>query len=215
MRIGAKIVGFGVVGVMFFLGAKSYLGFHYFYQYGEARSRAESIERRFPELEAKIKTAVRFWGNPLFHLEMGQLYLERALAENQFGTAERRDFYLDLAKESLICAIKGNPLDAFTYFEMGKVYMLYNYPLLTYMEKAKRYFRLALELKPADEFLHENILYVYLAQWERLSEEERDFVEERVKEMDEGLVRRLQNKWKENFSDDSMLKEIFGIVDNR
>lgn len=218
MRVATKIVLIGVVMVLFFVGAKSYLSYHYFYRYGEARSRAESIERSFPKLEARIKTAVRFWGNPLFRLEMGQLYLERALVENQFGSAVRRDFYLDRARESLIQAIKGNPVDAFAFFEMGKVYMLYNFPLLTYMGKAKRYFRKALELKPADEFLNENIVYIYLTQWERLEDEEKGFVEERMqamKEKNDYFEQRLLRKWRENYGGVEKLEEILEAVDTK
>lgn len=227
MRVTAKIILLGVVLALFAFSAKSYLGYHYFYRYGETRSRAESIERSFPKLEARIKTAVGFWQNPLFYLEMGQLYLERALAENQFGSRARRDFYLDRARESLIRAIKGNPVDAFTYFEMGKVYMLYNFPLLTYLEKAKLYFRKALELKPADEFLNENVLYIYLTQWDWLEEEEKEFVGERVRAMGEmeeregrdgidgRFVRRLRSKWRENFGEVEKLEEILGGMDNK
>jgi tetratricopeptide (TPR) repeat protein len=213
-----KIVVLGVVLVLFFMGAKCYLGYHYFYRYGEARNRAENIERSFPKLETRIKIAVRFWGNPLFYLEMGQLYLERALAENQFGTAVRRDFYLDRARESLIRAIKGNPVDAFAFFEMGKVYMLYNFPLLTYMGKAKRYFRKAVELKPADEFLNENIVYIYLTQWERLEDEEKGFVKERVEAMKENnrdFVQRLRRRWREDYGGLETLEKILRTIDNK
>lgn len=183
MQIVKKIIVLVALAGMLVIAAKDYFGYHYFYKYKEARSQAESIEGSFSQLELNLKKAVSCSKNYLFYREMGRLYLERALAEEKFGTAEKRDFYLERARESLIKAISRNPIDASAYYGMGTVYLLYNYPLLTYMEKAKRYFRKALELKPADEFLNENIVYVYLTQWERLGEEEREFVGERVRAM--------------------------------
>ena len=222
-----KIVVFGMLLVLLVLGTRFYLGYRYFYKYGDLMSQAESIEGSFPQLEANLKKAASFAGHPFFYMEMGRLYLDMALAENQFGTAEKRDFYLDQARENLVRSMRANPIYAYSYFEMGKVYMLYNYPLLTYMEKAKLYFRKALELKPADEFLNENIVYIYLTQWELLREEEKDFIEQRMEAMratekregrdgeDGRFVRRLQRKWKENFGEMEGLKEILGVKRER
>ena len=151
-------------------------------------------------------------GNPLFYQELGRLYLEMALAENKFGTPEKRDEYLDRARESLEGLMGRNPLEAFGYYEMGKVYMLYNFPLLTYAARGRAYLRKALELRPVDEDLNINVVYAYLAQWDRLSGVERDFAFERVAcnlEMEANFFPRVLALWINEFKDSAKLKDIF------
>ena len=207
-----KIIILLILAVLLTFGARAYLGFNHFYKYTELMQEAKSIESSFDQLEAALKKAAGYSGHFLFTMELGRLSLDMALKENKFGTAERRDFYLDRARDYLARSLKKNPINALAYFEMGKVYMLYNYPLLTYMEKAKFFFRRALELKPADEFLSENILYIYLTQWERLSGEEKIYVTDRIqfaKESNDNFLPRLRKKWRENFGDEDKLGEIF------
>ena len=213
-----KIIIFLILAVLLTFGARSYLGFHHFYKYTELMEEAKSIESSFEQLESALKRAAGYSDHFLFPMELGRLNLDMALMENQFGTAEKRDIYLDQARDYLMRSLKKNPINAVAYYEMGKVYMLYNYPLLTYMEKAKFYFRRALDLKPADEFLNENILYIYSSQWERLSDEERIYVRDKIqfaKESSDNFLHRLRNKWSENFGEEerlnTILKEVKGI----
>lgn len=210
-KIIAKFGGIGLAVLALLIAGKHYLGYHYFYEYKEVRGAARSIEMSFPELETNLKKAVRFSKNPLFYKEIARLYLEMALAANEFGTPEKRDFYLDQAKKSLSQVIGQNPIDAFAYFEMGKVYLLYNYPLLTYMDKGKVYFRKALELKSADEFLNLNILYIYLTQWDFMEEAEKNFVLARLQAIggkNKNFMARLRDLWQENFGSTIKLDEI-------
>jgi len=211
MKIITRIAGVGIVLVLLILATKQYLGYRYFYRYKSERASAKSIEKSFPELERDLKKSISFSKNPLFYAQMSQIYQEMAIVENKFGTEEKRDFYIDQARESLLELIKTNPIDAFAYYEMGKVYMLYNFPLLTYMDKAKRYFLKALELKPADEFLNLNIVYIYLTQWDFLNTAEKSFVFKRLEKMwknNENFITQLQNQWEKGFPDDEKLKEI-------
>lgn len=210
------IAVFGFVAVLLILATRAYLGYHYFYKYKNVRARAKSIEGSFLGLEENLKKSVWFSKNPVFYKEMARLYLEMALAENDFGTAEKRDFYLDQALESLAHLIKRNPIDAVAYYEMGKVYLLYNFPLLTYIEKGKLYFLKALEFDPANEFLNLNILYIFLAQWDFLNDEEKSFVYLRlgtILKNNESFIPRLQKRWKENFGNVEKLKEILSSKD--
>jgi hypothetical protein len=134
-----------------------------------------------------------------------------ALAENKFGTPEKRDEYLDRARESLEGLIRRNPLEALGYYELGKVYILYDYPLLTYAAKGRAYFRKALEMRPVDIDLNVNVLYAYLAQWDRLSAAERDFVYAAVArnvETDENFFPRVLELWMSEFKDSAKLKAI-------
>ncbi len=202
MNLAKKVIFLGILAGLLVVEARIYLGYHYFYKYKEERGRAKSIEGSFERLEADLKKAGRLFGNPSFYKELGQLYFERALGENKFGSEERRDFYLDRARESLIQAVKANPVDAFVYYDLGKVYLLYNYPLLTYLDKAKAYFRKALEFKPADEFLNVNIIFIYLTQWDSLQEGEKDFVLKRIGEARmacQNFVPRLRKRWRDEF----------------
>ena len=200
-----------VVVLVFFLALKGYLGYHNYNKYKSLRAQAESIEKSYPELERHLRMAVRFSRNPLFFKELGRINLEMALVEIKFGTEEKRDFYLDQAQTSLLNLLKTNPADASGYYDMGRVYMLYNYPLLTYMDRGRVYFRKALELDPADEFLNLNILYIYLTQWDSLVDEERSFVFKRLGRMWQSNVNfivRLRNRWMENYGDREILKRI-------
>lgn len=209
------MIGFGVAAAMLALAAAHYLGRHWYYEYIGERAAAESLERSFPELDRNLKRAVVFSKNPGFLKELGRLYLEMALAENEFGTAAGRDAFCDLARESLVRSIRANPVDGSAYFEMGKVYLLYNFPLLTYAEKGRVYLRRALELKPADEFLSLNILYVFLTQWDLLAKEEKEFTGGRLKERaaaNERFLDRLRRRWEQNYGTAAALEPILSAI---
>ena len=212
MKPAAKVVFLVIVAGLFVLAARAYLGYHFFYRYAAGRGKATNLQGSFGALEPKLKRAVFFSHNPLFYQEMGRLYLEMALAENKFGTPEKRDEYLDRARESLEGLIRRNPLEAFGYYELGKVYMLYNYPLLTYAAKGRTYLREALERRPVDEDLNVNIIYAYLAQWDRLGEVEKDFAYAAVArnlETDKNFFPRVLALWMSEFKDSAKLKAVF------
>jgi len=211
MKIGLRIAGLMLVLFLLVIVTTQYLGYHYFCRYKSERALATSIEKSFPELERNLKKAVSLSRNPLFYEQLAQIYQEMALAENKFGTEEKRDFYLDRARESLLALVRRNPVNAFAYYELGKVYLLYNFPLLTYLDKAKIYFRKALELKPSDEFLNLNILYIYLSHWDLLNLGEKSFVYDRlgtISRNSDNFIHQLQNRWEEGFPDDQKLREI-------
>jgi hypothetical protein len=212
MKPVVRMVVLAIVACLFVPAARAYLGYHFFYRYAEARAKATNLAGSFGTLEPELKSAVRFSGNPLFYQELGRLYLEMALAENKFGTAEKRDEYLERARLSLEGLIRRNPLDAFGYYEMGKVYMLYNYPLLTYAARGREYLRKALEMRPVDGDLNVNVTYAFLAQWERLSAAEKGFALAAVSrnlETDKGFFPRFLALWMREFKDSPKLEAIF------
>jgi hypothetical protein len=215
MKPAAKIIAFVIAAALFVVAARAYLGYHYFYRYTALRAKAANLEGSFGALEPALKRAVRFSGNPLFYQELGRLYLEMAIAENKFGTPEKRDDYLERARESLEAFIRRNPLDAFGYYEVGKVYMLYNYPLLTYAARGRDYMRKALEMRPVDEDLNVNVSYVFLVQCDRLSEVEKAFIEVRLLRnlaASENFFPRLLALWLAEFKSADRLKTI--LVEN-
>lgn len=206
-----RVLLVGAAAGMILAAAAHYLGYHHYHRYREARAAAVSIERSFPEFEGRLSKAVRFSKNPLFYKELARVYLEMALAENEFGAPERRDAYLDRAGEALREQVRRNAADAFAFFEMGKVYMLYNFPLLTYAHKGRLYFRRAVELRPADEFLNMNVLFIFLTQWDDLEEEEKRFVYRQLAMMHENnsrFIPGLERRWKQNVGDMERLREI-------
>jgi len=90
--------------------------------------------------------------------------------------------------------------------------MLYNYPLLTYAAKGRTYLSRALEMRPVDKDLNVNVIYAYLAQWDRLNAVERDFVYAamaRNLETDENFFPRIMALSMSDFKDSPRLKAIF------
>jgi hypothetical protein len=191
----ALSAGLFVVALFVFLRAHSYSA------YQEARAEAKSIESAFPLMDRDLRSAARFPGHPMALGELGRIYLERAFAEIQFGSGEKREEYLDKARDAFVGQIRANPLDANAFYRMGIVYTLYNYPLRTYADRGWPYIIRALELSPSDEFLNANGLYIFLAQWDALSQKERGFVWARLKEivnLNPFFISKIANLWKAN-----------------
>ncbi len=210
-----KIIVFVCLIVLLFISVQHYLGFYNFHKYEKTRERAKSIESGFPGMEESLKKALRHSKNPKFLLEQSNLYWEMAVAENQFGTQQKRDFFLDLAKESLEDLIKRNPTNASAYYVMGMVYMFYNYPLLTYAEKGRQFFVKALKFDPSSEFLNVNILYIYLTQWNYLEKEEQTFVLTKlqwVQNTNSKIVSKIRGRWVENYGDAQGLDVILKLI---
>lgn len=197
--------------VLMIVAAREWRGYHNYFRYKSERTQVKSIESGFIGLEERLKRATVLSNNPLFEKRLARLYLERAFGEIQFGSAENREDYLDLMRESLVRLIQKNPVDALAYYEMGKCYLLYNFPLVTYFDKANLYFRKALELEPSDAFLNVNILYIYLTQWDLLDDEGKGFVFEKIGEMakkSSSFVSRLRSLWNKEAGNPERLKEM-------
>ncbi len=134
-----------------------------------------------------------------------------ARAENEAGNAERRDMNCDRAVATYAAVIAANPCDSAAHYEMGMAYLLYNYPLMTYADKAKLYFRKALELNPADEFLNLNILYYFLTAWDGLDDTEKEYTGGRLKKIraaDPAFMPQLEQRWKRQFGSTERLDRI-------
>jgi len=189
-----------------------FLRAHRFSAYKEARAEAKNIESAFPELESDLRAAARFPGHPEALGELGRLYLERAMAENQFGSAEKREEFLDRARDALKTQIQRNPLDANSFYRLGIVYTLYNYPLMIYAQQGWAYFIRALELAPSDEFLNVNGLYIFLTQWDGLDRKTQDFAWRRLREIvdfNPSFIPKIGDLWSRNFGNRDGLREIF------
>jgi len=212
---GGKVFSLWAVAIffalLFLIAAADYISWHNFSRYQAARKASRSIEAGFSQLEDALQGAVRFSKNPAYFKELTRLYLERAMAENEFGMPAARDAELDRAESSARQWIRENPVDCWAYYELGKIYLLYNFPLLTYADKGRLYLRKAVELKPADEFLNYNVLYIFLTQWERLAESEREFVAAQWRSITESFPNfesELKGRWQDNFNSRDGLDKI-------
>ena len=211
LSVGKRIAGLVLAAAVVWFGGRDYMGFRHFIRYEKERAAARSIESAFRTLAVEIEAAAGASGNPAYFLAAGRLYLERALAENEFGSPARRDEFASGADALLAEAIRRSPADADGYYELGKVHMLFNFPLLTYGGTSRSFFRRAVELKPADEFLAGNVVYVFLAQWEALTAGERSFASEKLRamaEMPPRVLARLKAMWSKAFGSLERLNEL-------
>ncbi len=206
-----KIAGVMLAAAVLVEGGRAYLGHRHYALYEQARSEARSIESAFDGLSAELAAAVRCFGLPSFYQEAGRLCLERALAENEFGSPEKRDVFAAGARDLLAEAIRRAPAESSAYFELGKVYLLANSPFLTYAEKSRLFFRKAVELKPADEFINRNVLFVFLSQWEMLTPDERAFALDRFRAatgMRPSVLAQLRALWKKEYGNEEGLTAL-------
>lgn len=186
-----------------------YSGYQNYFLYRGDRKNIKSLESNFPGLEYRLEKAVRYYPLPAFYAELGRLRLQRAMAEIEFGQAERGEPFLDGAREALQRAIAGNPVDHSFFWELSKVYFLYNYPLLTYAEKGRLLCREALNRHPYNEFLFLNIALVFMEQWPLLEEMEKDWLRQnlgRIMAADPGFLDKLKRRWQQNYKETQSLE---------
>jgi tetratricopeptide (TPR) repeat protein len=211
LSVGAVAGAVGLV-VMMVIAVLDYLGAHHYQAYLDARKNARSVQSGLPELEGHLRRAVRFAPRYDYLEALGSLYLEAAMAENQFGSEKKRDAFLDKARDVLVREIAKFPVAAYGYYNLGRVYMLYNYPLLTYAAKGREYYRRALFLEPADEFMNVNVLTLMLGQWGRLGAEEKAVVWRCLGDAldhNEGFLRKVRGLWKQSYVNIDRLREIY------
>lgn len=207
----AVAAGVGLV-VLFVFAARDYLGARFYAAYYTARENVRSIQSGLPELERLLRRAVRFAPRRAYLEALGSLYLDAALAENQYGSPEKRDAFLDEARDVLLREIRKYPAAAYGYYNLGRVYMLYNYPLLTYAARGRDYFRKALALQPADEFMNVNVLTLFLGQWALLDGGEKEDAWRRladVLERNEGFLRGIRDLWKRTHGNLESLRAVY------
>lgn len=176
-----------------------YLGYHGYFSYQEARKNLRSIERDFSILERYLARATRCYPLPLFWLERGKVYLWRAMAEIEFGEPDNSLPYLDRARWALLKAIEYQPVDYEAFWELSKVYFLYNYPVPVYADKGRTLCREAIRRHPFNEFLNINVLMIFFEQWAMLGEPEKAWLKERIRilsSVDTTFLDKLKSRWR-------------------
>lgn len=186
-----------------------YSGYRNYFLYQADRKNIRSLESNFPGLEVRLEKAVRYYPLPAFYAELGRLRLQRAMAEIEFGQADRGEPFLDGARDTLQRAVAGNPVDHSFLWELSKVYFLYNYPLLTYAEKGRLLCREALSRHPYNEFLFLNIALVFMEQWPLLEGMEKEWLKQnisRITAADPGFLDKLKRRWQQNYKETQSLE---------
>ncbi len=199
------------MGALLTVSFRQFAGFRSFHRYERLRAETGSLERGFPALEAALDDAIRQYAHPAFYQQLSRLYFDRALSEDKSGDPAGRDEFLDKAAAATAENIRFNPLDSWAYFEMGKIWMMTNAPLLTYADKGRLFLRRALELNPAHDFLNLEALYFHLSQWDMLEEAEKRFVWDRIerKWLEKPVfVHLLRRQWIQAAKTDEGLKSI-------
>jgi O-antigen ligase len=198
-----KSIGAVVLAVALFVPAfRDFLGFQRLSAYRRARLEARSVESAFPTLDASLARAVSASPRAVFRIEQARLYVEMARVSNDAGRDEDRDMFCDQAIAAYNRAIAANPIDAAAHFEAAMTYLLYNYPLMTYQDRAKSYFREALVFKPADETINLNVIFLYFAWWPTLEEAEKEYAAGVYRKMvarDTAFPPKLEARWKLSF----------------
>ena len=187
---------------LFVPAVRDFLGFENLGAYHRARMEARSVESAFPALEARLARAVSDSPRAAFRIELARLYVEMARVANDAGRDEDRDAFCDKAIAAYNKAIAANPIDAAPHFEAATTYLLYNFPLMTYQDRAKAYFRQALVFKPADATVNLNVIFLYFAWWPTLEDGEKAYAADIYRKMaarDPAFPAKLEARWKLSF----------------
>jgi len=194
-----KLIGAGLLAVAVLVPAvRDFVGFDHLAAYRRSRAAARSVESAFPVLEARLAKAAAASPRAVFQVESARLYMDMARVANESGREEDRDEFCDKAVIHYGEAISANPGDAGAHYEMGAAYLLYNFPLMTYQDRAKAYFRQALVFKPADETINLNVLFLYFTWWPTLEDPERAYAAGLYRKMldrDPAFPAKLEGRW--------------------
>ncbi len=108
-------------------------------------------------------------------------------------------------------AIAANPLDAATLYDAGTAYLFYNFPLMTYQDRAKAYLRQSLERKPADETINRNVIFLYFSWWPGLEDGEKTYASGLYRAMtgrDAAFPSKLEARWKQSYGTTERLEAV-------
>jgi tetratricopeptide (TPR) repeat protein len=187
-----------LAAAIFVPAVRDFIGFRHLGAYRRARSEARSIESAFPVLEARLARAASASPRAVFRVEKARLYVEMARVANDAGREEDRDAFCDKAIAAYNQAIAANPIDAATHFEAATTYLFYNFPLMTYQDRAKAYFRQALVFKPADETMNLTVIFLHFAWWPTLEDADKAYAADIYRRMiarDPAFPAKLEARW--------------------
>lgn len=197
--------------------ARDFIGHEYLEAYQRARSAARSVESEFPRLEPLLLRSIHFSPRAEYKVELARLYGEMAQVANGRDDEEARDGWCDKSIERYGEALRADPIRAYYYYETGMIYLMINYPLMTYMDKAESYLRASIKLKPADVSLNLSVIFMYMTRWADLGSEDKAYVGglfHRMSATDLKFADKLRNRWRKSYGErgkeqfESILDEI-------
>lgn len=171
-RVLSFVLAPALAVVLFVPAVRDFAAFRHLAAYRAARAQARSVESAFPALEARLARAAAASPRAVFEAESARLTMEMARVANAAGRDEERDTLCDRAIARYARAVAANPIDAAVHYETGMAYLLINYPLMTFQDRAKASFRQALALKPADETMNLTVVFLYFSWWPTLEDAE-------------------------------------------
>lgn len=200
-----------LAAALFVPAVRDFAGFRHLAAYRTARSEARSVESAFPALEARLEKAAASSTRAIFDIELARLTMEMARVANDAGREEDRDTLCDKTVARYGRAVAANPIDAAVHYETAMTYLLYNYPLMTFQDRAKVYFHQALVLKPADETINLNVLYLYFSWWPTLESAEKAYAAGLYRAMlarDAAFPVKLQARWTRSYGSTERLDAV-------
>lgn len=171
-RVLSFVLAPALAVVLFVPAVRDFAAFRHLAAYRAARAQARSVESAFPALEARLARAAAASPRAVFEAESARLTMEMARVANAAGRDEERDTLCDRAIARYARAVASDPIDAAVHYETGMAYLLINYPLMTFQDRAKASFRQALALKPADETMNLTVVFLYFSWWPTLEDAE-------------------------------------------
>ena len=206
----------GALAVAVFIPAvRDFIGFRGLAAYRRARAEARSVESALPTLEPMLLRASAASPRAVFQTELARLYIDMARVANDAGRDEERDTFCDKAVSRYGRAIALNPIDAGIHYEMGTAYLLTNFPLMTYQDRAKTYFREALRFKPADDTINLNVQFLYFSWWPTLEDAECAYAAGLYRAMiarDPSFAPRLEARWVQSYGSPDGLRAVLAAL---
>jgi len=117
---------------------------------------------------------------------------------------EQTNAILDRSEAAFKRLLRTTPVRASAWYDLGRVYLLYDFPVLPYRRKARSCLRRAMELAPADAYFNVNGLFVFLTEWSSIGDDEREFVRTRLEAFERfypEFANSIRRMWKQNFGD--------------
>jgi hypothetical protein len=86
---------------------------------------------------------------------------------------------------------------------------------MTYQDRAKAYFREAIEFKPADEFMNMNVIFLYFSWWPTLDDAEKSYASLLYRKMtarDPAFPARFEARWKQSYGSADGLADLLAEI---
>ena len=199
-----KVLALAGVAVIFIVAMAIYWNQHLLYQ----QQRTEEAEKKIKILE---KANTFYPLNDLVYYELGKAYFDLGIQilEEDYGAST---YYLEKSAQNFEHSLRLNPTSRFSYFYYAQslLYMSYLVPSLN-KDYYETYKKAALLAGHNSQIFYE-VGKVFLSQWPKLSDENKEFTIETLKKIISGAdrtkLRTLLNIWEMSIKDYQVIQEI-------